>query len=183
MQKITLTTLHVERKVSRTECACTRKKKKGLPTRHCTLNAYNAKDKQEWQGAMFPIVSLLMHETRTHQQNGTGHDYEPTRKNCTRHEHARTHAAQTCAAEAKVLSSSDFFAAGLTHRWSRKRDLHVRTHWEEETTRRTRGTVYRRVHTQKEKCSHFFFSLCTSAAEEKAQMTKFQRIRTQKKWN
>lgn len=46
------------------------------------MNAYNANDKQERQGAMFPIVSLLMHETNTHQQNCTGRRYEPIQDKC-----------------------------------------------------------------------------------------------------
>lgn len=67
---------------------------------------------------MFPIVSLLMHETRTHQQNGTGHDYEPTRKLYETRTRLRTHTHQTAqirAARAKVPSSSKTFSQQSQH--------------------------------------------------------------------
>lgn len=115
---------------------------------------------------MFPIVSLLMHETRTHQQNGTGHDYEPTRKlyqTRTRlHTHTHTHqTAQIRSARAMVLFIKDFTAIATHHR-SRNNETCTCKH----TGRRNPQDEYEGQCTEeyrqgKEKCSHFDFFFLT----------------------
>lgn len=67
---------------------------------------------------MFPIVSLLMHKTRTHKQNGTGHDYEPTQELHETRTRTHTHTRLRRPAQPEQwfsLPQTDFFAAGVTH--------------------------------------------------------------------